>query len=267
MSIRAVLVDDEPPALDELAFLLSAFDDIEVVARAASAREAVAAIREHAPDVVFLDIEMPGGNGFDVVAEVLDAPPLFVFATAFDQYAIRAFEENATDYILKPATRERLAKSLARVREALAAQGGTTDHEHGAAAPQPDVRDELQKLLSAMGATPHFTRVAVEREGRIALLRPEEIAFIATEDRRTMAHTARGALPCHGSPTMDALEERLAAHGFFRTNRGALINLARVREFSPWFNGKYNCVMDDADGSEVTVSRGRVPAFKERLGL
>ncbi len=261
MEIRALIVDDEPPARDELAFLLTRFSDVSVVAQAGSAREAVQAIREFEPDVVFLDIEMPGGSGFDVPADILangEEPPLFVYATAFDQYAIRAFEENAVDYLLKPVTRERLAKSLCRVRSAIEA------HAQGTGGM---MRDELQRLLDTVSAGRGFTRVPVEHGGRIALLRPEEIAFCSTQERKVVAHTAHGALPCHGPLTMDALEERLSTHCFFRANRGELINLARVRECSPWFNGKYNCVMDDAKGSEVTVSRGRVPAFKERLGL
>jgi len=262
MPIRAVIADDEPPARDELAFLLSQFADVQVVAQAASAREAVAAIRQHAPDVAFLDIQMPGGSGLDVVAEVLaegpDVPPQFVFATAFDQYAIRAFEANAVDYLLKPIERQRLAKSLARVRGALAAPPAPARAATG---------DEVLRLLEAMAPARGLTRVAVEQGGRIALLRPEEIVFLSTEERRVVAHTARGALPCHGPVTMEILEERLAAHTFFRANRGVLVNLTRVRGFSPWFNGKYACVMDDTAGSEITVSRGRVTAFKEHLGL
>lgn len=264
MPIRAVIADDEPPARDELAFLLSRFPDVEVAAQAASAREAVAAIREFAPDVAFLDIEMPGGSGLDVVAEVLadgpPRPPQFVFATAFDHYAIRAFEANAVDYLLKPVEEQRLAKSLARVRGALAAP-------HGPAPDRAAMGGEVLRLLEAMAPARGLTRVAVEQGGRIALLRPEEIVFLGTEERRVMAHTARAALPCHGPVTMEILEERLGPHCFFRANRGTLVNLARVRGFSPWFNGKYTCTMDDAAGSEVTVSRGRVAAFKERLGL
>ncbi|MCK9239235.1 LytTR family DNA-binding domain-containing protein [Desulfocurvus sp.] len=264
MPIRAVIADDEPPARDELAFLLSRFPDVEVVAQAASAREAVAAIRQHAPDVAFLDIEMPGGSGLDVVAEVLaegpPVPPQFVFATAFDHYAIRAFEANAVDYLLKPVEADRLARSLARVRGSLAAPKGPPPGREA-------VGQEVLRLLEAMSPGRGLTRVAVEQGGRIALLRPEEVVFLGTEERRVVAHTARGALPCHGPVTLETLEERLGPHSFFRANRGALVNLARVREFSPWFNGKYACTMDDAQGTEITVSRGRVAAFKERLGL
>lgn len=257
MPIRVLIVDDEPPARDELAYQLSAFDDTEVVAQAGSAREAVEMIIAHGPDLVFLDIEMPGGSGFDAVAAVmeLETPPLIIFATAFDQYAIRAFEENAVDYLLKPVTDSRLAKSLARAREALAARE-----------PREAAHQGLRQLLAGAGL-PQFSRIAVERDGRIALLKPEEVVFCATETRKLMIHTSDGAWPCHGICTMDALEQRLNSDTFFRAGRGVLVNMERVRAFSPWFNGKYNLVLDDADGTELTVSRGRVQQFKDRLGL
>lgn len=261
MSIRTVIVDDEPPARDELAYLLSSVEDVQIVAFAGSAREAELMIREHSPDLVFLDIQMPGGNGFDVVSALmdLDCPPLYVFATAFDQYAIRAFEENAVDYVLKPITEERLAKSIARVREALDRQDTQC--------PAESEQGNIEQLLLGVGAAPNFTRIPVERSGRITLLKPAEVVFATTQDRKLMIHTRNDIWPCHSVPTMDALEERLAGHAFFRAGRSALVNLACIREFSPWFNGKYNLVMDDADGTELTVSRGRVPAFKEKLGL
>jgi len=257
MPIRVLIVDDEPPARDELAYLLSEFGDIEVVAQAGSAREAVEQILGHEPDLVFLDIEMPGGSGFDVVGATLDleTQPLVIFATAFDQYAIRAFEENAVDYLLKPVTEDRLAKSLARAREILAARDS-----------RGEARENLHRLLAESGP-PLFSRIAVERDGRIALLKPEEVVFCATDARRLMIHTGDGAWPCHGICTMDALEQRLGSRSFFRAGRGVLVNMERVRAFSPWFNGKYNLVLDDAEGTELTVSRGRVQDFKDRLGL
>ncbi|MBU1002136.1 MAG: response regulator [Proteobacteria bacterium] len=257
MPIRVLIVDDEPPARDELAYLLSASSDIEVVAQAGSAREAIEQIMACAPDLVFLDIEMPGGNGFDVVSATLDMenPPLITFATAFDQYALRAFEENAVDYLLKPVTEGRLSKSLARAREAMSARE-----------PRARAQASLERLLAGVGA-PMFSRIPVERGGRIALLKPQEVVFCATESRRLMIHTSDGAWPCHGICTMESLEQRLGSGSFFRAGRGVLVNLERIREFSPWFNGKYNLVLDDAEGTELTISRGRVQQFKDRLGL
>ncbi|NJB68455.1 DNA-binding LytR/AlgR family response regulator [Desulfobaculum xiamenense] len=257
--ISAIIVDDEPPARDELAYMLSRFEDVQIVAEAASASSALVAIAEHEPDVVFLDIEMPGRNGFHVVAETLDMddPPLFVFATAFDQYAIRAFEANAVDYLLKPVSEERLQGCVERLRQRLAGRGG-----RGA-----EVRRDLERVLEGMGMSAQLTRVAVEQGGRVVLLAPEDVVLVRAEGKKVMAYTHRASAPCHGGMTLDRLESRLARHPFFRANRGALVNLSHVREFSPWFHGKYNIVLDDAEGTEVTVSRSRVGGFKERLGL
>ena len=186
MGLKTLIVDDEPPARDELAYLLSAFGDVDAPAQAGSAREAVEAIRETRPELVFLDIEMPGGSGFDVVAACmdLDPQPLYVFATAFEHYAIQAFDENAVDYLLKPVTEERLARSLSRARETLANR-----HTQAAAA------EGVSKALAAT-AGKGITRIAVERGGRIALLRPAEVYFCLTEDRKVMAHTRDEAWPC-----------------------------------------------------------------------
>lgn len=257
MGLKTLIVDDEPPARDELAYLLSAFEDVEVLAQAGSAREAVEAIRGMRPELVFLDIEMPGGSGFDVVAACmdLDPQPLYVFATAFEHYAIQAFDENAVDYLLKPVTEKRLARSLARARETL-----------GNRRTQAAAAEGVSKALAAT-AGKGITRIAVERGGRIALLRPAEVYFCLTEDRKVMAHTRDEAWPCHGAGTLEALEQRLSGHAFFRAGRGALVNLAHIREFSPWFNGKYIVAMDDAEGTEIPISRARVPAFKEAIGL
>lgn len=257
MVLKTLIVDDEPPARDELAYLLSAFEDVEAPVQAGSAREAVQAIHDTLPDLVFLDIEMPGGSGFDVVAACADIEPqpLYVFATAFEHYALQAFDENAVDYLLKPVTEERLAKSLARAREALTNRRTQTD-----------AMDGVNRVLAAAGPK-GITRIPVERGGRIALLRPAEVVFCATEDRKVMAHTRDEAWPCHGVGTLDALEQRMAGHAFFRAGRGALVNLTHIREFSPWFNGKYILAMDDTENTEIPISRGRVPAFKEIIGL
>lgn len=256
--IRAIIVDDEPPARDELAYMLSELGGVDIVAEAASAQEAVKAIEEHEPDVVFLDIEMPGRNGFHVVAETMDMErrPVFVFATAFDQYAIRAFEANAVDYLLKPVSEDRLAASLKKVRSFVGSREGTDD-----------MRRNLEQVLEGMGLTSQLTRVAVEQGGRVVLIAPEDVVLIRSEDKKIFVHTRKAFAPCHGAMTLDRLEVRLQKHSFYRANRGALVNLSHVHEFSPWFHGKYSLVLDDDERTEVTVSRSRVPGFKERLGL
>ncbi|GAB6177444.1 LytTR family transcriptional regulator DNA-binding domain-containing protein [Desulfobaculum senezii] len=258
--IRVVIVDDEPPARDELAYLVSQFEDVQVVGEAASATEAVALIEAEEPDVVFLDIEMPGRNGFHVVAETMhmEPRPLFVFATAFDEYAIRAFEANAVDYLLKPVSEERLEQCLERVRERTGEAGAEAAGE---------VQRNLERVLEGMGLSQQLTRIALEQGGRVVLVAPEDVVLIRADGKKVVAHTRALSAPCHGGMTLDRLESRLENHSFYRVNRSVLVNLSHVREFSPWFHGKYNIVLDDAEGTEVTVSRARVAGFKERLGL
>ncbi|MGX7948913.1 LytR/AlgR family response regulator transcription factor [Oleidesulfovibrio alaskensis] len=269
MTIRCIVVDDEPPARDEMVYLLSRFADVQVAGTADSAEQALALIAQQKPDLVFLDIQMYGHNGFYVVEQLLDypEPPLVVFATAYDQYAIRAFDENAVDYLLKPIEEKRLAKSLDRVREALAARTEQEQDSRTQAAPplHDDIR--LGRLLEQMGRRTVLTRVAVERGGRIVLLQPDEVFFIQAQGKRIWAHTTEGMAPCHGVTNLQKLEEKLAGHDFFRATRGELINMQHVREFSPWMHGKYNIVMSDPGQTEITVNRSRVKDFKERLGL
>lgn len=256
--IRCLLVDDEPPALDELSYLLSEFQDVNVVGAAMSAAQALDEIARLKPDVVFQDIQMPGGTGFSVLEKAMAAPepPLFVLATAYDQYAIRAFEDNAVDYLLKPVSRERLAKCLDRLR-------GHLSRAHAEAAARPG----LEALPRTVGITPALVRISVESGARVLLLPHTEVVLIRTEDRRAMVHTREGRYPLHGSCTLDRLEDKLAPLSFFRANRGELVNLDQVRDFTPWFNGKYVLTMRDAAATEITVSKARVRAFRDQLGL
>ncbi len=264
-TIRTILVDDEPPARDELAYLLSSHSDVEIVATAGNAAAAVAAIREHTPDLVFLDIQMPGKNGFHVLGEVMDmdSPPLVIFATAYDEYAIRAFEENAVDYILKPVAEARLTTSLARarklLRDAAAEDGKGRDR---------DSSEALRKLLAGVGIKPGITRISVEDAGRNVLLNPREVVCFNYENRKVHAATRAGVYPCASDLTLDRLEERLVGgFAFFRANRSQLVNLAQVRTYAPWFNGKYVLTLSDAKETEIIVSKSRVRDFKEAIEL
>lgn len=257
MTIRALIVDDERPARDELAYLLSAYPDIEKF-EAASAGEALTIIEERHPDLVFQDIEMPGRSGFDVLqaAAVLPAPPVFVFVTAFDQHAIRAFEENAADYLLKPVAPERLARCLDRVRQRLAPEAGAMQMEN-----------VVGRLLAHLGRERTLPRIAVEQGGRIHLVPIQDVVLIEAEEKRIAALTVSGRFTCHGAHSLARIEERLEGLPFFRVNRAVLVNLERVAEFSPWYNGKYHLVMNDGEATGVTVSRNRVREFKQALGV
>ncbi len=305
MIIRALLVDDEQPARDELSFLLSAHPDV-AVRQASSASSALEALRGGGIDVVFQDIQMPGRDGFHVLAEVqnLPAPPLFVFVTAFNSHAIRAFEANAVDYLLKPVSSERLAQSLDRVRERLYAGGGQFWRqamarllaEMGREAPLAELLDQPSASFltpnqaqprtqgqpsvppgAAMprefgpaqtpAAAPVLARLAVEHGGRISLLSTGKVVLVEAEEKRVVALTDQGRLVCHGLNTLGKAEERLAGLPFFRANRAQLVNLERIAEFAPWFGGKYALVMNDKERTEVSVSRNRTRDFKMKLGI
>lgn len=255
MTIRALIVDDEAPARNELAFLLESFPDIEAD-EARTARQALSIIRAEAPDLVFLDIQMPEMDGFDVLHEArcLPNPPLFVFVTAYDKYAIRAFEKNAVDYLLKPVESSRLRVSVERVRELL-------DRNVSGQDPQPEVNN----LLSTVGRP--LQRLTVKKNGRLQLIDFNTVVYFELSGRKIVVNTYDGSHSCHGLATLDDVEARVTGLPFLRINRSAVVNLNRVREFSPWVGGKYTLVLDDDGSTELPLSRGRVKEFKQRLGL
>ncbi|MGD9123753.1 MAG: LytTR family DNA-binding domain-containing protein [Desulfarculaceae bacterium] len=259
MQIRCVIVDDEPPAVDELRHILSQVEDVQVVATAGSAAQAVKAIKKLDPDVVFLDIEMPGENGFQVLQETASFPnpPLIVFSTAYDQYAVRAFEECAVDYVLKPFSEERIHKSLGRVREILSA----TDRGK-------DLRDDIRSLIDSLGVSlGSLKRISVQSRGRILLFDPSDIVFFQTEDRKVMVYTKEGKYISKQSATLTELEKKLTPLNFFRTSRDCLVNLAHIREVIPWFNGRYLLRLADKEATEIQVGRRRVKDLKLRIGM
>lgn len=259
MKIRCIIVDDEPPSIDELGYIVSKIDDIEVVGSASSASKAIQAIGKFQPDLVFLDIQMPGRNGFHVAREVASypAPPLIIFATAFDQYAIQAFEENAIDYVLKPFSEARIRKSVDRAKAVILSK--TKELE----TPQ-----NLENLISSLSEICQpLNRVTVENKGRLVLLDPKNVFFCKTKLKKITVYTQDKKLMCHGISSLDELEKRLKLYQFFRTHRTYLVNLARVGEIIPWFNGRYLLIMSDKSSTEIPVSRTRVKDLKEKLGF
>ncbi len=257
MTIRCVIVDDEQPARDELRYLLSRYSDIEIIGEADSASKAINIISQSLPDLVFLDIQMPGRNGFEVIEELsgMVKIPLFVFATAYDNYAVKAFEESAVDYIMKPLSEKRLDSTLQRIRRKIAEEAGG------------GLENKLLALLSQRESSGGVVKVSVEKNGRIHLLSPQDIVYSSYESGRIMIYTRDEALPLYGIATLDKLTDHLAGHSFFRINRAVLVNIDFILEFSPWFNGKYNLIMNNSQRSELSVSRTRVKAFKQRLGI
>lgn len=255
MKISTIIVDDEQPALDELRFLLSAHGDIDIIAEANSASKALRLIAELQPDLVFLDIQMPNKNGFEVVAELEQSGhlPMIIFATAYDQYAVDAFEKNAIDYILKPLSTKRLALTIEKIKNAISTNS---------------IQDKLHLLLTQMQEpVAKINKLTLEKDGKIQLISLDEVAYCHYDDAKIFVNSMDSSTPLYGANTMDKLEEQLAGTSFFRIHRGILVNLDWVLEFSPWYNGKYNLILRDSAKTELTVSRLRVKDFKRQLGI
>jgi two-component system LytT family response regulator len=259
LEIRALVVDDEPPARHGLARMLAAHRDITVVGESRNGSEAVRAIRAARPDLVFLDVEMPGLDGFGVLRALAPGPlPLVVFVTAFDDYAVRAFEVHAVDYLIKPFSDRRFADTLSRARQQL---------QHAAAA---DAARRLSALLTApLTETPTEPRVEPRADTLIAttgrrsvVIAIAEIDWVEAQDYCALVHIGKVSYLLRDS--IRRLEPRLAAHGFVRVHRSALVNLARVRELRRPAQREWFVVLDG--GTELPVSRRLRPEIQRQLG-
>jgi two-component system LytT family response regulator len=247
MKLRALIVDDEDLARSALRRMLAETGGVEVAGEASNGPEAMEAIAELKPDVVLLDIEMPGFDGFEVVQQ-LENPPAIVFVTAYDEYAVRAFEANAIDYLLKPVRPERLERALGRVRERL----GAPD-----AAKIRDVRAVARERGGPL------QRIAARRGKRIVIVPVRDIIRIEIEDRLVFAVTATDRLLIE--KTITELEAMLEPAGFLRISRGELVNLETVKELLPWFSGTWRVKL--ANGEERDVSRDRAKQLREAIGI
>jgi DNA-binding LytR/AlgR family response regulator len=248
MVLRTLIVDDETPARERLKRHLATLDGIEIIGEAADGVQAIEAIERQRPELVLLDIQMPGLDGFGVV-EALDNPPAIIFVTAYDQYAIRAFEVHALDYLLKPFSRERLAQAVNRAREALARR--------------QDLSAQLRPLLEGLAADGRYlTRLAVRDGEYIRVLDAEDVDWIDIEDEQVMVHVGDRAFPIRR--TLAELEARLDPQHFFRTHRSAIVNLDRVQEVHPWFKGGH--VVRLSTGTQVDLSRTLARVLRKILG-
>lgn len=258
MPINTIIVDDEKPAREELAYLLKAFPEVNVIGQGKNGVEAVALIKEHSPDLVFLDVQMPGLDGFGVLKKLVERKmkmPHVVFATAFDQYAVQAFEVNAVDYVLKPFDKARIAKAIQRARKMLDTQTSTTDR--------------LEQLVSQLGAaksTPQHAKVLVNVQQRLLLVNAEDIIF-ATVDGGSIWIVTRDLEGSSNYRTLDELSATLDADAFWRPHRSFLINLQHVKEVVPWFNSTFMLKMSDKKTTEVPVSRVQARRLRELFKL
>jgi two-component system, LytTR family, response regulator LytT len=259
MSLSAMIVDDEELARDELAFLLKGVGDVDVVAQGKNGLEAVNLIRELAPDLVFLDVQMPGLDGFGVIKKLLDRKvslPKIVFATAFDQYAVKAFEVNAIDYLLKPFDKKRVAQSVQKARAKM---------ETGAA--RSDKFDTLLKMLESQ--KPQTAKLLLKAAGRLFLVNQKDICFASIEDgvisvATTGTNGMEGQSNCR---TLEELFDSLDPNQFWRAHRSYLVNINRIKEVVPWFKSSYQLRMDDKKQTEIPVSRAQTKRLRELFGL
>jgi two-component system, LytTR family, response regulator len=250
--VRVVVADDEPLARDRLKTLLAREDWVDVVAECRDGNEAITCINRLQPDLVFLDIQMPGATGFEVIDAIGPARmPLVVFVTAFDQYALRAFEVHALDYLLKPFDRERFEQALGRARQQL-------DRRNNG-----DLERRLLELVQDLKpATHRLERFVIKSGGRVFFVRAEEIDWIEAAGNYVKLHV--GDETHLFRETMNALEAQLDADTFFRIHRSHIVNIERIKELQPWFNGEYVVFLHN--GTRLTLSRGYREKLQERIG-
>jgi two-component system LytT family response regulator len=246
MKLRTLIVDDEAPARERLQNLLAGNELIELVGEAKDGVEAVQMIERTAPDLVFLDIQMPVLDGFGAI-ESLEEPPAIIFVTAYDEYAIRAFEVNALDYLLKPFSRERLERAVQRAHEELSTG-------HGFAGKIGPLLESLREEKQYM------ERIAVRKVDHILVFDVAEIDWIDAEHGRVVVHVGDEAHRV--SRTLTQLEDRLDPLLFFRAHRSVIVNLGRVKEIIPWFAGSHKLRL--TTGAEVDLSRSRAKALRGR---
>ena len=294
MDIKALVVDDEQLARDELCYLLEQAGGVTVVAQAANGRDALALIAEHAPDLVFLDVQMPGLNGFEVARQVLErqergadeddpdpdeptrseagAGAEIVFVTAFDQYAIDAFQVDAVDYLLKPVDPERLDQAVQRARRRIAARAAPRAGDDGGAGERPLANAELERLVkriaqgAGLEARGRRERLAVKVGERFFLVDASDVIFATLADE-VVTVAATGFTGTSNYRTLDDLQAQLDPETFWRVHRAYLVNINKIKEIVPWFSRNYILKMSDGKSTEIPVSRSQTKRLREYLRL
>ena len=304
MTISALIIDDEQLAREELKYLLDSVGGVDVVAQGANGIEAVDLIEEHHPDLVFLDVQMPGQDGFAVIQRLMDrnrvgtaapdkrdaekresekrgatsaanvdkptaALPHFVFATAYDQYAVRAFDVNAVDYLLKPFDRARVLEAVERVRVRLATSGSTGGSTADAESQAETQIEQLLRLLNRpQAAEPGRApaKLIVQAQSRLLLVDQADICYAAIDEGviRVATQTFEGQSKCR---TLEELLDLLDPALFWRAHRGFVVNINHIREVVPWFKSTYQLRMNDKKQTEIPVSRAQTRRLRELFNL
>ncbi|MCL2660501.1 MAG: LytTR family DNA-binding domain-containing protein [Acidobacteriaceae bacterium] len=278
MSLTALIIDDEPLARQELQYLLERAGGVEILAQGTNGIDAVELVRTHRPDVVFLDVQMPGLDGFAVLKKLLELKqplPQIVFATAYNQYAVKAFEVNAADYLLKPFDRKRVLQTidkLQRRRTALAAldsQDSQDSQEPAGLSQETGAKlSALLKLVEeqAQPARQQSGKVVVRAQNRLLLVAQREICFASIEDGTITVVTP--AIEGHSNcRTLEELQEQLDPDDFWRVHRSYLVNIQHIREVVPWFKSSYQLRMDDPKKTEIPVSRAQTKRLRDLFNL
>lgn len=253
MTLRAVVVDDEQLARDELCFLLESVSGVEVVGQASNGLEAVELVDQLSPELLFLDIQMPGLDGFQVVRELMgrDDVPQFIFVTAYDRYAIKAFEVNAVDYLLKPVEKARLKEAISRTSRA--DQGGP-------------IKSQLERLLGAIERGNALRQLVVKASDRFLLVDARDVVYATVEDGVVTIATDR-VTGTSNVRTLEELSANLDPSVFWRVHRSYIVNLQRIKEVIPWFNRTVQLKMADRAETEIPVSRSQTRRLKDHLNL
>lgn len=254
MELRTIIVDDETPAREELRFLIASYPEIKLVGEAASGMEAVKLAEGLTPDVIFLDIKMWDLNGFETAKCIIEKGinPLIIFATAYDEYAIKAFEINAVDYILKPFSKKRLDKTVSRIIDLFKSNENHFD---------------MQKLLDyieTMGKLQNI-KIPVWKNNKIYLLNPSDISYFEAVEKGSKVMSVQGEFETNYC--LSDLEDKLRDVNFFRTHKSFLVNIDKVMEIIPWFNGTYILLLKDYEKNEVPVSRRCAKKLREYLEI
>ena len=279
--MTALIIDDEPLSRQELQFLLEDAGGVEILAHGTNGIEAVDLIRRHQPDLVFLDVQMPGLDGFAVLKKLLDRQtpmPQVVFATAFDQYAVRAFEVNAVDYLLKPFDKKRVLQALEKAQAQRARQGEGQPAAGEPLPPDTSTEAKLDALLRlveergggsrALSAPPqsHTGKIVVRAHHRLLLVDQREICFASIEEGAisVVTSTVEGLSNCR---TLEELMDLLDPEAFWRAHRSFIVNLQHIREVVPWFKSSYQLRMDDPKKTEIPVSRSQTRRLRDLFNL
>ena len=283
MSITALIIDDEQLAREELEYLLRDEDDIDVLAQGRNGIEAVELIQSHHPDVVFLDVQMPGLDGFAVLKRLVelqksgqgDGQPLpqIIFATAFDQYAVRAFDVNAIDYLLKPFDQERVMQALDRLRQRFqdSPEFGGSNKDRPTISPDESTGTRIEALLKLMeqqqaSSRPQSGKIVVQAQSRLLLIDQKDICYAAIDEGTisVATPTLEGQSKCR---TLEELLDLLDPTIFWRAHRSFVVNINHIKEVVPWFKSSYQLRMADKKQTEIPVSRAQTRRLRELFKL